>query len=146
MHGAVRQRRQPRPHRGARAGEGVWLYLHEKFYGGAGLPEEVEETVLHELLHNELQQFGEDPAHKGRPWARRCAEISALLGLDVRIERVRSVRLGPGRVTTGTPAGCLPYEELRRWPAGLLRGGPPLRQRVEVLPVLRSCELHEEAA
>jgi hypothetical protein len=102
--------------------------------------------VLHELLHNELTQFGEDPAHKGRPWARRCAEISALLGLDVRIERVRSVRLGPGRVTTGTPAGCLPYEELRRWPAGLLRGGPPLRQRVEVLPVLRSCELHEEAA
>src|SRR3954465_7815338 len=32
---------------------GVWLYLHEQFYG-RGLPEEADATVLHELLHNEL--------------------------------------------------------------------------------------------
>src|SRR3954470_6424214 len=33
-------------------GHGIWLYLHERFYGGDRLPEEVEETVLHEMLHN----------------------------------------------------------------------------------------------
>src|SRR5690349_591421 len=66
---------------------GIWLYLHAKFYDGDGLRDEVDATVLHELLHNELRQFGEDPAHKGEPWARRCRELSDRLGLSAKIER-----------------------------------------------------------
>src|SRR3954454_12235352 len=78
--------------------QGVWLYLHGKFYGGERLPEEVDRTVLHELLHNELRQFGENAAHKGEPWARRCRELSVRLGIDARIERPRSIRID-GKVT-----------------------------------------------
>lgn len=107
---------------------GIWLYLHRKFYDGQDFDETVDATVLHELLHNELRQFGEDPKHKGEPWARRCRELSERLGVGVRIERPRSVRVG-GRVTTGTPPGCLSRTELAGWPHGLLRDGPPLRVR-----------------
>jgi hypothetical protein len=109
---------------------GIWLYLHEKFYGTERFAEEVDETVLHELLHNELSQFGEDPKHKGKPWARRCQELSGRLGISVRIERPRSIRTG-GRITTGTPVGCLSYDALRRWPHDLLTSGPPLRLRAQ---------------
>ena len=112
---------------------GVWLYLHRKFYDGQDFDETVDETVLHELLHNELRQFGEDPKHKGEAWARRCRELSERLGVGVRIERPRSVRVvdsnGDKKVTTRTPEGCLSYAELACWPADLLRGGPPLLAR-----------------
>jgi hypothetical protein len=109
--------------------DGVWLYLHRLYYEDDGFDETVDATVLHELLHNELTQFGENPKHKGEPWARRCRELSARLGVAVRIERPRSIRAG-GRVTTGTPPGCLSHAELAGWPHGLLRAGPPLRVRV----------------
>jgi hypothetical protein len=109
---------------------GIWLYLHEKFYGTERFAEEVDETVLHELLHNELHQFGENPKHKGAPWARRCQELSTRLGLPVQIERPRSIRTG-GRVTTGTPVGCLSYDALTRWPHDLLTSGPSLRLRAQ---------------
>jgi hypothetical protein len=115
---------------------GIWLYLHEKFYGTERFDEEVDETVLHELLHNELRQFGENPKHEGEPWARRCQELSDRLGLDVKIEPRRSFRpdLPDGR--KGSPVkrcrpGFLPYEELVAWPATLLHGGPSLRERVQ---------------
>jgi hypothetical protein len=109
---------------------GIWLYLHKQFYGAEQFAEEVDKTVLHELLHNELSQFGEDLKHKGKPWARRCQELSNRLGIEVRIERPRSIRTG-GRVTTGTPTGCLSYDALTRWPHDLLTSGPPLRLRAQ---------------
>jgi hypothetical protein len=45
---------------------GIWLYLHEKWYGD-GLLGTADKVTLHELL-----QFGEDPKHKSDAWARRC--------------------------------------------------------------------------
>jgi hypothetical protein len=108
---------------------GIWVYLHAKYHGsGAALLESADTSVLHELLHNELRQFGEDMAHKGEPWARRCQELSDRLGIEVRIERPRSTRDGK-RITTATPPGCLPYPELARWPRSVLNGGLPLRVR-----------------
>src|SRR4051794_40867555 len=89
---------------------GVWLYLHQQYYGGDRLRDEVDAAVLHELLHNELAQFGENTAHKGEPWASRCQDLTDRLGIEVRIERARSIRAG-GAVTTGCPKGCLPYKE-----------------------------------
>ena len=84
-------------------------------YGeGEALTARLDEVVLHELLHNELRQFGEDPTHKGEAWARRCQEISDRLGLTVHIERPRSIRRD-GRVTTGSrPAAC----PMTSWRAG----------------------------
>jgi len=114
-------------------GHGVWLYLHEAWFGtGMALLERVDETVLHELLHNELAQRGQDPKHRGEPWAQRCQELSDRLGLAAKIERPRSVRLD-GKVVTITPDGCLPYAELARWPLGLMDGAP-LRARALALP------------
>ena len=53
-------------------GHGVWLYLHEAWFGtGMALLERVDETVLHELLHNELAQRGQDRAAAFRPRWRR---------------------------------------------------------------------------
>jgi hypothetical protein len=110
-------------------GRGIWLYLHQQYFGsGAALLDRADATVLHELLHNELRQFGQNPAHKGEPWAQRCQELSTRLGIAVRIERPRSIRAA-GKVTTGTPAGCLSYADLTRWPHSVLNGGPPLRVR-----------------
>jgi hypothetical protein len=110
---------------------GIWLYLHKQYFGtDDALLAKADGVVLHELLHNELKQFGEDPKHKGAPWARRCQELSTRLGLSVRIERPRSIRTG-GRVTTGTPAGCLSYDALSRWPYSLPTSGPPLRLRAQ---------------
>ena len=110
--------------------EGIWLYLHQKWYGGGEQQmRKVDEVTLHELLHNELMQFGLDPKHKGEPWAARCQEMSRRLGLNVQIQRPRSIRTN-GHVTTGTPAGCLPAPELARWPAELLDGGTALRDRL----------------
>jgi hypothetical protein len=114
-------------------GHGIWLYLHEAWFGtGTALLERADETVLHELLHNELAQRGQDPKHRGEPWAQRCQELSDRLGLAARIERPRSVRLD-GKVITVTPDGCLPYAELARWPHGLM-DGTPLRARALALP------------
>jgi hypothetical protein len=111
-------------------GRGIWLYLHPTMYGdGSALLEQADETVLHELLHNELRQFSEDISHKGAPWARRCQELSTRLGVVVRIERPRSIRRN-GRITTGTPDGCMAYAALAVWPHKLFRPGPPLRTRV----------------
>lgn len=111
---------------------GIWLYLHPTMYGdGGALLEQVDEIVLHELLHVELVQFDEDMKHKGSPWARRCQELSTRLDIPVRIERPRSLRRD-GQVTTGTPKGCLSYRELAIWPQGLMAKGPPLRARVVV--------------
>ncbi len=114
-------------------GHGIWLYLHRKYYAAEDFDETVDATVLHELLHNELTQFGENSAHKSEAWARRCRELSERLGVTVRIERPRSVRVvdvnGDRKVTTRTPEGCLPYAKLACWPADLLRGGPPLLAR-----------------
>ena len=110
--------------------QGIWLYLHVAWYGGGERQmRKVDEVTLHELLHNELMQFELDPKHKSDPWAKRCQEMSRRLGLDVQIQRPRSVRHN-GRVTTATPVGCLPYPELARWPAELLDGGTPLRDRL----------------
>ena len=112
---------------------GVWLYLHREFYGDQDFDETVDVTVLHELLHNELTQFGENPKHKSEAWARRCRELSERLGVTMRIERPRSVRVvdvnRDRKVTTRTPEGCLPYAKLACWPADLLHGGPPLLAR-----------------
>ena len=117
-------------------GHGVWLYLHRRYYAAEDFDETVDATVLHELLHNELTQFGENPKHKGEPWARRCRELSARLGVAVRIERPRSVRLPSeeGRVTTRTPPGCLPQADLACWPLTVPNGGQPLRARVGFIP------------
>jgi hypothetical protein len=110
--------------------EGIWLYLQVTWYGGGERQmRKVDEVTLHELLHNELMQCGLDPKHKGEPWAVRCQELSCRLGLNVQIQRPRSVRLN-GRVTTATPAGCLPYQQLMRWPSGLLDDGASLRARL----------------
>jgi hypothetical protein len=109
---------------------GVWLYLHQSMYGGGERQlRKVDEVTLHELLHNELLQAGHDIRHRGEPWAARCQEMSRRLGLDVQIQRPRSIRTN-SHVTTGTPAGCLPYSELARWPAQLLDSGAPLRARL----------------
>src|SRR4051794_6045073 len=134
---------------------GVWLYLHGKFYDRGRFHEEVDETVLHELLHNELRQFGERTKHDGGPWARRCQELSTALDVQVRIERVRSVRppREPGATrksnpTKACPPGCLPYDELASWPARLFADGPPLRRRAEAVsgPVGLVCVwVHESA-
>jgi hypothetical protein len=109
---------------------GVWLYLHHRLWQDGRFTDEVDEAVLHELVHNELMQFGEDPAHRSEAWARRCRELSDRLGIAVRIERPRSVR-SDGKVTTVCPPGCLSYPELVRWPAKLLVGGLALRRRIE---------------
>lgn len=109
-------------------GNGVWVYLHRSWFEDR-LHDLADEVVLHELLHNELKQFNEDPKHKSVAWARRCQEMSDRLGLAVRIERPRSRRIG-GRVTTAVPDGCLPYQELVSWPGSLLKDGPNLRQRL----------------
>jgi hypothetical protein len=115
---------------------GIWLYLHQQFFGsGAALLDRADATVLHELLHNELVQFDQNPGHKGEPWARRCQELSTRLGIEVRIERPRSRRFGSG-ITTDTPPGCLPYADLVRWPQSVLNGGPPLRIRAAAEPAL----------
>jgi hypothetical protein len=116
---------------------GIWVYLHEQFFGsGQRLLAKADGTVLHELLHNELVQFGENPKHEGEPWARRCQELSDRLGLQVKIEARRSFRpdLPSGRKgspTKGCRAGFLPYEELARWPAKLFNDGPSLRDRIQ---------------
>jgi hypothetical protein len=108
--------------------EGIWLYLHEKWFAD-GLLDKIDEVALHELLHNELRQFREKPEHKSAAWARRCQELSDRLDFAVKITRPRSIRRN-GKVTTGVPPGYLPYPDLVRWPTGLLAGGPPLRARV----------------
>jgi hypothetical protein len=114
-------------------GHGIWLYLHEQFFArGEALRDRVDKTVLHELNHNERIQCGESPKHRDEPWARRCLEMSDRLGIKVRIERPRSIRVN-GRVTTGTPDGCLSYHDLRRWPHSVLTEGPPLRVRAMAL-------------
>jgi hypothetical protein len=115
---------------------GIWLFLHPAFFGmGEARLRRIDETVLHETLHEELHQFGQHAKHDGEPWAQRCQEISRRLGLTVRIERPRSRRIkgddGKSRITTATPDGCLPYDELARWPHSLLKDGPPLRARLE---------------
>ena len=81
-------------------------------YGeGEALTARLDEVVLHELLHNELRQFGEDPPHKGEAWARRCQEMSDRLGLTVHIEPPRSIRRDePAR----RPAAC----PMTSWRAG----------------------------
>jgi hypothetical protein len=108
---------------------GVWLYLHASWYGAdPACLEQIDQVVLHELVHCELRYFGEDPYHKSAAWARRCQELSDRLGLVVRIERPRSIRKGT-TVTTATPPGCLPYRALVRWPWSLLPGEPTLRVR-----------------
>jgi hypothetical protein len=126
---------------------GIWLYLHEQYFGsGAALLDRADATVLHELLHNELRQFGQNPAHKGEPWAQRCQELSGRLGIEVRIERPRSIRVA-GKITTGTPAGCLSYGDLARWPHPVLNGGPPLRARVLAeAPLCVAAANHTETA
>jgi hypothetical protein len=115
---------------------GIWVYLHRKWFGKE-LILKLDETLLHEALHNELMHFGEDPHHKSRAWARRCQELSTRLGVSVRIEHPRSRRIG--RVTTAVPDGCLSNDQLVRWPADLLRDGLTLRQRLDVF---RSGGLH----
>jgi len=60
---------------------GIWLYLHRKWYRrGEQQMRKVDEVTMHELLHNELMQFGLDPKHKGEPWAARCQEIKPSAG------------------------------------------------------------------
>ena len=126
--------------------EGVWLYVHRRFYGSERFQDDVDETVLHELLHNELRQFGQNPKHRGEPWAQRCQELSTRLGIVVRIERPRSIRV-VGKVTTGTPTGCLSYADLARWPHPVLNGGPPLRARVLAeAPLCVAAANHTETA
>ena len=116
---------------------GIWVYLHEQFFGsGQRLLAKADGTVLHELLHNELVQFGQNPKHEGEAWARRCQELSDRLGLQVKIEARRSFRpaLPNGRKgppTKGCRPGFLPYEELARWPAKLFNDGPSLRERAQ---------------
>jgi hypothetical protein len=113
---------------------GIWVYLHEQFFGsGQRLLAKADGTVLHELLHNELVQFGENPKHEGAAWARRCQELSDRLGLQVKIEARRSFRpdLPSGRKgspTKGCRPGFLPYDELARWPANLFQSGPRARR------------------
>lgn len=114
---------------------GIWLYLHAAFYSADPRQQQaaIEATVLHELLHNELRQHEESLHHRDEPWARRCQELSAVLGLGVKIERPRSRRI-EGRVTTETPDGCLSYADLIRWPSTLLPAdGPTLIERVLAL-------------
>jgi hypothetical protein len=109
---------------------GVWLFLHPAFFGtGEARLRRIDETVLHEALHEELHQFGQNPKHDGEPWAQRCQEMSTHLGLTVTIERPRSRRIN-GRVTTATPDGCLGYADLAHWPHSLLSDGPSLRARL----------------
>jgi hypothetical protein len=114
---------------------GIWLFLHPAFFGmGEERLRRIDETVLHETLHEELHQFGQYAKHEGEPWAQRCQEMSTRLGLTVRIERPRSRRIkgedGKSRVTTATPDGSLSYDGLARWPHSLLKDGPPLRARL----------------
>jgi hypothetical protein len=79
-------------------GHGVWLYLHEAWFGtGMALLERVDETVLHELLHNELAQRGQDPRHCGEPWAQRGQDRAAAF-------RPRWRRPGHHRHTRRLPA------------------------------------------
>ncbi|MFL5337260.1 MAG: hypothetical protein ACJ8H8_29820 [Geminicoccaceae bacterium] len=114
--------------------------MHPKFWNRGRFHEKTDETVLHEMLHNELKQHGEDPAHDGGDWPRRCQELSTQLGVQARIERVRSIRpprapgaSRKGNPKKGCPPGCLPYDELVRWPAALFVDGPSLRTRAEAL-------------
>ena len=108
---------------------GIWLFLHPTFFGGGEARlRRIDETVLHEALHEELFQFGLNPHHDGEPWAQRCQEMSRRLGFTVRIERPRSRRIkdheGVSRVTTATPDGCLSYGDLARWAAFFAEGRP----------------------
>src|SRR4051794_34167350 len=105
---------------------GIWLYLHRTFSIGGRFGDEVDETVLHELVHDELLQFGEDPRHKSAAWARRWQELYDRLGIEARIERPSSVHVD-AQVTTA----CLSYPELVRLPTKLLALGPLLRARAE---------------
>jgi hypothetical protein len=136
-------------------GQGIWLDLPPRagtartppFVGthqqikrdrNSGL-EQIDQVVLHELVHSERRYFGEDPRHKSAAWARRCQELSDRLGLVATIKRPRSMRWGttvassdmgiPISVATATSAGCLSSRELGRWPWSLLPGEPSLRVR-----------------
>ncbi len=113
---------------------GVWVFLHVAYHGsGDEQRDSIDVSTVHELLHEELHQFDRYAKHNGEPWAERCQEMSNRLGFTIRIERPRSRRID-GKVTTATPEGCLPYDDLARWPRSLLRnGGPSIRERMERL-------------
>jgi hypothetical protein len=113
---------------------GIWVFDHPGHGRAGNQLDSIDATTLHELLHAELWWAGRASGHKGAPWAERCQEISAKLGINVRIERPRSARRD-GRITTATPFGCLSYDGVSRWPHALLDDGPSLRERLTRLQV-----------
>ena len=93
--------------------QGVWLYLHEKWYAGSAQGEIVDQTVLHELLHNELMQFSRNPKHaasRGRSGARRSADSSGWTCASNRRARcVIGTRRGQAVSRRGPPKGPSPH-------------------------------------
>lgn len=52
---------------------------HHATWAGTG----VSGTVLHEMIHLACYQSGQDPEHKGRPWAAWCDHIGQILGIPL---------------------------------------------------------------
>jgi len=79
-------------------GHGVWLYLHRKYYAAEDFDETVDETVLHELLHNELTQFRYDVTLRTGP-AVAASPPAAVLDWErdgLTIEKLRHDLLASG--------------------------------------------------
>jgi len=105
--------------------------------------QEVEDVMVHEMLHVHLEQRGEDPGHDGEPWYAAVRRLSpVVLGRELDVRRGaarRSVRVpNPRAGEPGQPATlvrkvsvveAVPHAQVARWPTPFRvrsRGGKPV--------------------
>ena len=80
---------------------------------------EVEDVMLHEMLHAELMLAGVSPKHNDAPWCRRITELSpAVLGRTIQVAPVKLRRVDK-RVARQPLEGHLAQGVLARWPYSL---------------------------
>lgn len=84
---------------------------------------EVEDTLLHEMLHAELMLAGLSHKHNDTPWCQRIAELSpAVLGHPIQVAPVKLRRVDK-RVTRQPLEDHLGQGVLARWPYSLRPAG-----------------------
>jgi hypothetical protein len=80
---------------------------------------EVEDVLLHEMIHAKLVLNGVDPSHNGQPWCDEITRLSpAVLGRDIQAAPVK-VRRVEGEVRRLALPEHLTRDELARWPGSL---------------------------
>jgi len=74
------------------------------------------DVLLHEMIHQDLYQAGENTKHNEEPWCNSILRITLLLGLPpIKAKPIRQKRVG-GKVTWFTEPGHLTRREIASWP------------------------------